>query len=392
MRLIAQPSDESCPWRGTGRWLGWETKMDSGHHIDSDDGKLLAWPTLAATILILALLSLVAIRYVRPDRVQPALPLNVATGEWAPYSGEDLYQHGLASAVVAAVFREMGHQPVYHFLPWTHAEELTRDSESNDGIRATFPYFRAPERDRLFYFSDPILVSRTSLFYDHRSTPELETARDLKSLHGYRVLLINGYRYPKEIEALPLQMPGRAGSTAEALRMLLENPEVQLVPEATEVGLMTLRRQLSRHAARIRVAPVEAEALTIDLHVMFTKRNPHNDRLRARFNRALDEFKESGGHERLITRVMRKLDEDQMVILDSTEAGGLPIGYFDQDRRQSVLLPGGTRAVVELWDTGFLDPRLTSDTEPETTVTVRILNGPQQGQRLYVDGRSIRLP
>ena len=55
---------------------------------------------------------------------EPLKPLLLLPGEWAPYSVEGLPEKGVASAVVTAVFQQMGYQPQFLFLPRASTERV----------------------------------------------------------------------------------------------------------------------------------------------------------------------------------------------------------------------------------------------------------------------------
>lgn len=354
------------------------------------EGNKMPWPALVALVLAVPLAILMAVTALRPEEGDPLREIHLATGEWAPFSGEALPEFGRASALVSLVFREMGYKASYHFLPWQRAYDTAAANEHNGGIRGCFPYFRNEERERDFYFSDPILSARTALFYDHEKHPEIGECTSLEQLAGRRFLFIDGYRYPPRIEAMTNIAPTNASRTLEAFRRLIEEPGIELVPESEEVGLQTLRRELPKFRSRIRKAPIEADSLQLNLYVMFSKNNPHNARLRERFNRALAAVKADGRHERAHQRAVEALNRAEMVILQPFEQGRI-VAYLDAGRSRSVLLPTGSEAVVDEWDEAFLRP---SEAAPEaggTLVRVRLLNGPLAGELVLVDGRSIRL-
>jgi polar amino acid transport system substrate-binding protein len=50
--------------------------------------------------------------------------------DWPPYSGSDLPEQGAVIAVAKAAMKEMGHELIVEFYPWSRAVALVRDSGS----------------------------------------------------------------------------------------------------------------------------------------------------------------------------------------------------------------------------------------------------------------------
>lgn len=105
------------------------------------------------------LIVLLALAIFSSDDSPASKPLTavLASGEWAPYSGEQLPENGVATAIVSEVLQNMGYQAQFNFMSWPQAEQATVLAESNNEIRATFPYSEVGNRNQDFYFSVPIL-------------------------------------------------------------------------------------------------------------------------------------------------------------------------------------------------------------------------------------------
>ena len=350
--------------------------------------------TLGFTVPILVML-LVFFR-LRSEGSQTLTPISITTGEWSPYSGEDLKEYGVASAIVTEVLKKIGYQSKFQFLPWEQAEEAARLGQTNQQIRATFPWRKTEERERSFYYSDPIIKISLSAFYHAERTPELKKIPNSSQLSNqqlpYKFLAIKSYSYPKEIDRQKLDtIP--AEDNIDAFRQLLTNPQIKLVLESTEVGQEILRKHFSLQQAKIRTTP---ELYVNELHLLASRRNPHNRKFINQFNQALRQMRDDGSLASLEAEITAKIDAMRMVQLLPFTSDSYLNGYLKPDGQQPILLPRGTQAVVEAWSLPYLTSYDSSaqsreDFGKKNLIKVRILNGPLSQKVLYVDGRNIYL-
>ena len=116
-------------------------------------------------------LSWLCCHYFQPvERTSNSQLAIVATGEYPPFSGEQLQDEGIASAIVSLGMREIGYDCEIRFMPWPLVDTSAKESSTNQGVRAAFPYVKTAEREKAFYFSEPILEVETSVFYNKSKT------------------------------------------------------------------------------------------------------------------------------------------------------------------------------------------------------------------------------
>jgi polar amino acid transport system substrate-binding protein len=335
----------------------------------------------------LILTVVVALSLTRGGPQEPLEPILLATGEWSPYSGEGLASHGVAAAVVSAVLQQMGYQPEFRFMPWTRAEQAALENDANRGVRATFPYASTPERAALFYYSKPIFSIELSVFYNARRNPEAAKIKTGGDLTKFAVVPVSGYRYPEEVEkALGHMSP--AESTLTAFRQLLDSDQPLLVVEATRVAEDVLTGPLALEADSIRRAPLHFDS---PIHLIASRRNPNNSSLIRQFDDALDAVKRENSLDDIQSQVLDAIDEQRMVRLQPLQPLTSLEALLEPGGTMRVLLPQGSRAVVERWSSNYLAPKPTGPADAEL-VRVRLLNGPHQGRSVYVDERAIVLP
>lgn len=325
-------------------------------------------------------------------RSQPDLPLQpaiFATGDWAPYSGKQLPDWGIASAVVASTASEAGYEANLQFMAWSQAYNAAADSRMNRGIRGTFPWYRTAAREREFYYSDALLEVELSIFYNAQNTPQLVEQVDRPGgLDRYRGVRVESYQYHPDIERLLSDAP-MVPSAFKAFQQLIENPEVQFVAEARDVGKGILRDYFPEQQIAIEVSE---KTWPISVHLLASRKNPNNRRLIEQFNKALAGMKGNGAYNILLADVRGRIDAERAVILHSFSSEGYLEGFLKPSSRESVLLPAGTRVVVEDWGDAYLAPAEVANRPDRVLVRVRAIDSPMKGQMLYVDGRTIRLP
>ncbi len=346
------------------------------------------YPQIAGLVVACALiLGIVVAMSIGGGAGEPLAPILLATGEWAPYSGEALGSKGVASAVVSAVLQQMGYQPEFRFMPWARAEQAALENDTNGGVRATFPYALSTEREAGFYYSKPIFSIELSVFYNARRHPgvaQITTAADLSRVV---IVPVSGYRYPPDVEA-HLGAEPLAESNLAAFTQLLESERPLVVVEATRVGDELLAGPLAARAGAIATAPLH---FTSSIHLIASKRNPNNNSFIRDFDAALTELQQADALKAIETQALESIDDQRMVHLQPLDRPGSIEAFTDAASSRAVLLPRGTRAVVERWSSNYLEAKPVPAGASEL-VRVRILNGPQRGQQLFVDERTIVLP
>lgn len=337
---------------------------------------------LATSIILVAVF---AFRLGGLSSAEPLEPILLATGEWAPYSGSALPRNGLASAIVSAVFQRMGFEPRYRFMPWVRTEESTLSNDSNRGVRAAFPYAYEEQRGANFYYSDPILTIPLRVFFNIRTNASAATIAQVNDLRGFTVVPISGYRYAPEVQRFVGTMKP-VENTSAAFRLLSGSSEPLVVIEATRVADDALSGDLARSAQQVGRAPLVIES---PIHLIASKRNPNNLALIRDFNRHLGAMRGDGTLDQIEMDLATAMDVERTVRLEPVMPGAAIEAFEALSGSECVLLPHGTRAVVDRWSSSYL---LGGPAEvPAGRALVRILNGPQRGRQLYVDPRTIRL-
>ena len=105
--------------------------------------------------------------------------VRLTTGEWPPFCSERAEQGGLLPLVVREAYASQGYHVELAFLPWPRA--LMKATDGNwDG---TIGWQRTKERELIYHFSQPLMVSNNVFFHRAGSSfnwSKLSDLRDLK--------------------------------------------------------------------------------------------------------------------------------------------------------------------------------------------------------------------
>ncbi len=129
---------------------------------------------LPASLLIAMLAALCAPASPTLSAERPTIDLVTGNG-YHPFTDEGLPEGGLASAIVARVFDEMGFQARFTFLPWDEGYAKTRDGH----FIATFPYILKPERKQDFLYTAALFEVRPTLFWSAERRLRIFALNDL---------------------------------------------------------------------------------------------------------------------------------------------------------------------------------------------------------------------
>lgn len=217
--------------------------------------------------------------------------LQISVGDWPPFIAQEQKHNGFIAHLISDIFAAEGYEVSFHFLPWNRAYR-----EAAKGRRdATAVWMYKPEREQDFYYSAPVLLERFVFFY--RKTDKFQW-QDFSDLQGLTIGGGFGYSYGPEFDAVAdakLFKLERVGSNEQNfLRLLIGR--IDAFPEEISVGYYSLRRDLGPdHAAQITHHP--KSVLENESFMLFPRREPNSLTLVNKFNKRLQQFKESGRYQ-----------------------------------------------------------------------------------------------
>lgn len=227
----------------------------------------------------------------------PSAPIRLITGpDYPPYSGSELPEGGLMTALVTRAFAKVGvtHQPVV-FKPWARglAETAAIDFD------ATFPYTRNPEREAQFLYSAPVLEVEEAFFARQDFPARILTP---PALQDRRVCRPVGYSL-MTLQALQSSVPFEIESPESMSQCfsMLGRGRVDLVFTSEWVGRYTLRNQPE---PRYKVLDMPDRIGKVGLHLVVSRNHPEAAALRDAFDRGLEQLRQTGEFEQTVAEYL----------------------------------------------------------------------------------------
>lgn len=220
-----------------------------------------------------------------------ASPLKIATGEYAPYSGEHIEHQGISSQVVRAVFREIKQDIILQFMPW----KRVMSNIDNETVAGSFPWNMNDERLHHNYFSRPIHLYRVFAF-----TKKGQDFNTEDSLRGKIICLPSGWDqapYLKMIDKLKLQV--ESPMSIESCFSMLAIKRVDIIFMNELVGKEVERKIFGRQ--NLIVASEKSYfQKRINLYYMISKEYPNAKKIITSFNLGLEKIKGNGVYESIV--------------------------------------------------------------------------------------------
>lgn len=246
---------------------------------------------MKALRLILLLLALAA------DCCAEGLKVDFATGEWPPFTSSKLQDFGKATALVSAICKRAGIEPVYHFYPWRRAEMMVLKGR----MFAAFPYAVSEERKRSYDFSDILFYGLNVVVY-HADNPRIppsfgfEIAADLE---GYRIGGISGSFLARSLEKVGIKYQPTT-SIDQSIHKLRAG-RLDFCIDDSVVIADAIRRLYPDEVDKFIILPKTFGAKN-PTALLVSRSYPGAKDLLQRFNQALAEMKESGEYDRIISQ------------------------------------------------------------------------------------------
>ncbi len=227
--------------------------------------------------------------------------IRLTNGEWSPYLGQHLPQHGVASRIVSEAFALEGIQVRWEFHPWARSLRLAERGER----AGSAVWLSSPERERNFFISDPVLDSHYYFF--HRKDQPLDW-QQLQDLAHLRLGATTGYDYGAAFQAAEASQSlqiRRLGSDVLGFRQLLAG-RIDAFALDKVVAFDLLHAQFSA-AERARLTFHPRPLRSDSLHLLLSRKDPANLERMRRFNAGLARLRENGRLAQYLLEVQRPL-------------------------------------------------------------------------------------
>lgn len=220
----------------------------------------------------------------------------ITTDDYAPYAivdGKNV--SGIITDIVAAALKVEGHTVGFIAAPWARAMSMAESGEAT----GTMPWFKTPEREEKFLYSEVVINSRNVIFY--RKGGQLTKSLAWESyadLSPYRMGGVIGYWYVEGFKKAGIE-PQLVKRDEQNVRKL----------EAGRIDAFITDELVGRALIKKIFPGKEAEFDTVDkpdsaaaLHVIVRKGNAAGVKMVASLNVGLLKLRTSGELEQIVAK------------------------------------------------------------------------------------------
>lgn len=221
-----------------------------------------------------------------------AEPVVLVTGDWEPYTSSRSAESGFFTEVVLAVAREAGWLTRIEFMGWKRCE-----AEIQAGAAfAAFPYIKSAERDKLFWFTDPVISGRSVLAYEKGRVKPPAPWKAFADFAAFRLGGVKGYWYEPVFAKAGLKVDYSASDDSAFQKLAAGRIEMIATDELVVKTWYTKNfpdRELEIWGGAINEDP---------LRLMVSRTYPDSAKLILAFNQALERFKASSAWPKLLAK------------------------------------------------------------------------------------------
>ncbi|WP_163835923.1 substrate-binding periplasmic protein [Spartinivicinus ruber] len=229
-------------------------------------------------------------------------PPIVVTGDWAPFTGQDLPNGGMMVEIVESALKAAKQLYKLEYLPWKRGYQYTIDTK----VMAGFPWMRTEDRIALFKFSLPFYQANER-FFVHKSFDRVyEKDEDLK---GLTVCLPMGWAVEPmkrfiDKKILTLYQP----HTDDACFKGIKTKRVDLYSINEVTGWHSIKKaKLDPNEFKV-LKPVVREN---KYYIVVSKTHPQGDQFLASFNKGINAIKEDGTYQKILDKHMKIIQGEQ---------------------------------------------------------------------------------
>ena len=236
-------------------------------------------------LMVFFLVFLMASRSLMANQLKP---LNLASGEWPPWSGEKLTGQGIASYFVAEIFKRAGYKVTYRYMPWKRALIMGATNE----YHGTLHWSKNQERSKDYLYTQHYKEG-IQVFY-HRKDFSF-ALKGLPDLNNYKVAVARGYFYGEEIQQLVDSKtinPIVVKDETQGLT-LLHHKRVDVFPASFDTAQTLLGTTLAEISPNITYHNTPFRQTLY--HVLLKRKNTSSREIVERFNKALAKYLEEKG-------------------------------------------------------------------------------------------------
>lgn len=219
--------------------------------------------------------------------------IQIVTGEYFPYSTEKGINKGILVEVINEIEKRTGLDFEIKFYPWKRCEELVKKGEAF----GAFPYIVTEERNKIFYFSEPLIKSIGKFFYlkDKIKSPSWSS---YDNLMNYTIGGTLGYWYEIPFRENNLKVDYSPDDDTSLKKLYTGRVNILAIEEL--VGWALIKKYYPTEIEKFET--MEKNLNESDLHLMISKVYPMSKTLRDKFNSGLKEIKADGTFDKIVNK------------------------------------------------------------------------------------------
>ncbi|MDT8989393.1 transporter substrate-binding domain-containing protein [Curvibacter sp. APW13] len=219
--------------------------------------------------------------------------INLAIGEWAPFTSEKDPKGKLLETVVTEAFKLEGIEVKYSYYPWKRSSTMVEEGQS-DG---SFPWGKIPEREATFVFAKSPVMTDESVYFFPKSVPfDWKTIDDLKK---YKVGVTIGYK--NETVYKNKGIAAESVPQEELNFKKLAAGRLDVYETSKEVGYALIAKHLTPEEAKLITHHPKASE-QMEYYIFFSKKNPKAKMYADKFDSGLAKLKASGGYAKIFAK------------------------------------------------------------------------------------------
>jgi len=221
--------------------------------------------------------------------------LSVCTLEWPPYFSEKLTDQGWGWKVAREALEPKGYTLHIKFLPWARALMEVKHGKCD----ALGGAFYSDERAEWAWFSAPFGEVRTVFFKRKDHLIEFKVLHDLKP---YNIAVGRGFVSTPEFDDADYLNKYKVLNASQGFRMIYKD-RLDLLPFGELPGKMMLRQiEATGEYPGIsqKIVPMEPPLKFNDIHLAFSKKDPHALKKLTDFNSGLVKLYRNGRYKEIL--------------------------------------------------------------------------------------------
>jgi polar amino acid transport system substrate-binding protein len=221
--------------------------------------------------------------------------IRLASGDWPPYTGQELPGYGCDSRIVAEAFALEGVTVEYGFFPWARSYRLAASGEW-DG---TLEWENTPTHQEDFYVSRDYISKQEWVFFYRRA--DRFDWQSMADLDGKIIGVTTQYAYSDAF--VELREKGtvtfeEAASDESNFKKLLAG-RIDIFPMERRVGYTILATRFTP-AERAQLVDHPNPVSQFLAYLLLSKAVPQNEQRIEQFNRGLNRLQENGRYDEIM--------------------------------------------------------------------------------------------